>query len=367
MKAGRSLTDLAAELERQVASKRDFVADTRKLALAVAGDDVALGLDLTGPGVKSGMFLAPTGHCHRQLGERCGIPAKYYDRMRGEARELLVANVNHWLHTSPETRLIRALDGNARAFLSERYRPLDNYDLVEATLPRLIDAGADVVSCEVTDSRLYLKAVVPGRQEEIGPPGFAWGRGHDAVDVVQPGIVIANSEVGAGALSVAPAIHTVRCTNLAVFRGDAMRKHHIGRVLKDTEDMIEVFSDRTRELADAALWAQVADLVTASLDGSIFERLVEQLKAARGQEIKRDPVEVVEILQKRSRLTDDERGGILRHLVNGGELSRYGLSAAVTRYSQDVEGYERATELEELGAEIIELPRRDWTVIAEAA
>jgi hypothetical protein len=33
MKAGRSLQDLAAELERQHRSKKDFMADTRRLAL----------------------------------------------------------------------------------------------------------------------------------------------------------------------------------------------------------------------------------------------------------------------------------------------------------------------------------------------
>ena len=57
---------------------------------------------------------------HRQIAARLEIPAKYYDRMRTEAPQMLAKNVNHWLHAQPETRMIRTLDGNVRAFLSDR-------------------------------------------------------------------------------------------------------------------------------------------------------------------------------------------------------------------------------------------------------
>ena len=33
--------------------------------------------------------------------------------------------------------MVRTLDGNARAFLSDRYRRLDNYDLLAHVLPML--------------------------------------------------------------------------------------------------------------------------------------------------------------------------------------------------------------------------------------
>ena len=73
------------------------------------------------------------------------------------------------------------------------------------------------------------------------------------------------------------------------------------------------------------------------------------------------------MLQKRAALTDDDRGGILRHLINGGDLSRWGVTNAVTRYSQDVQSYDKATELEALGGTLIELNKTDWRAIAEAA
>jgi hypothetical protein len=40
---------------------------------------------------------------------------------------------------------------------------------------------------------------------------------------------------------------------------------------------------------------------------------------------------------------------------------------AVTHYSQQVEDYDRATELEVLGGRLIELPAGEWRTLAEAA
>jgi len=61
------------------------------------------------------------------------------------------------------------------------------------------------------------------------------------------------------------------------------------------------------------------------------------------------------------------RGGVLRHLIEGGDMSRWGIANAVTRQSQDVDSYDRATDLERAGGQIIELSQRDWNEIATAA
>jgi hypothetical protein len=42
----------------------------------------------------------------------------------------------------------------------------------------------------------------------------------------------------------------------------------------------------------------------------------------------------------------------------------WGLANAVTRSSQDVEDYDQATEMEKLGAKVIELDKRDWNCVA---
>src|SRR5262249_41625075 len=127
MYQGRSLQALAEEVKRQRAARRDFRAPSRQLVM-----DRESRVEVAGQGT-----FEPTPIAHRQIGERIGIPAKYYDRMRIEAPDLLASNVNHWLRESDEKRLVRTLDGNARAFLSDRYRRLDNFELLEAALPTL--------------------------------------------------------------------------------------------------------------------------------------------------------------------------------------------------------------------------------------
>ena len=65
-------------------------------------------------------------------------------------------------------------------------------------------------------------------------------------------------------------------------------------------------------------------------------------------------------------LRDRLESGILRHLIHGGDLSQWGLANAVTRHSQDVDDYDKATDFEMLGGQIIELKQTDWTAIATA-
>ena len=66
-------------------------------------------------------------------------------------------------------------------------------------------------------------------------------------------------------------------------------------------------------------------------------------------------------------LSEGEQGSVLRHLIDGGDLTQWGLSNAVTRHSQDVDSYDRATELERMGGQIVELNPSQWNTIAEEA
>jgi hypothetical protein len=58
-------------------------------------------------------------------------------------------------------------------------------------------------------------------------------------------------------------------------------------------------------------------------------------------------------------LSSGEGDGILAHLIRGGDLSQWGLCSAIARMSQDIEDYDRATELERIGGKLIELPKND--------
>ena len=211
MKTGRTLTELAAELERQSQSKRDFVADTRALKMEPTTDDHRVILQ----GVNGGMTLRSIAH--QQLAATLSIPKPYYDRMLADAPDLLSANVNRWLEKQPAKKLIRTLDGQVRAILSDSYRPLDNLDLAEAVIPRLIGLEAEVVSGEVTENRFYLKAVTAKIEGEVKKG-----------DSIRAGLVVSNSEVGQGSLRVEALDFRLVCLN-GMIRESAIRKAHLGR------------------------------------------------------------------------------------------------------------------------------------------
>ena len=54
-------------------------------------------------------------------------------------------------------------------------------------------------------------------------------------------------------------------------------------------------------------------------------------------------------------------------MIEGKDLTLYGLSNAITRHSQDVESYDRATELESIGYNVLSMPLRQWNRINQMA
>lgn len=339
MKNGLSIENLAAEVIQQNSLKKDFVADTRAMTMSDSGR----------------LFLNNTGDfginslCHEQIATRIGIPKKYYDRMLIEAPALLADNVNHWFGEKPERRLLRTNNGTARAFLSDRYRQIDNFDLMAAVMPVIKSLGCRVESSQLTERHMYLKVVTDRIQVEVKKG-----------DVVQAGLVISNSEVGCGSVRVEPLAFFLSCLNGMISQDYAMKKYHVGRGAGDTEsDAYEFFKDSTRRADDRAFFLKVRDIVEGSFNEANFRMITNKLLDATKREI-RDPLEVVEKTTKLYELSEEEKSGILKRLIEGADLSQYGLSAAITRHSQDIEDYERATEFERLGGQIIELSNTNW-------
>ena len=360
MKTGRSLTELAQEIERRANGKRDLVALTKNLTLASTGG-LVVG-DLQAFGVNT--------IAHGQIAAHTEIPKAYYDRMLKDEPALLANNVNTWFQRFPAPRMIRTLDGSARAFLSDKFSPdMENEDLAEAVLPVLMDMNLAIMSCEITDARLYIKAVDKKVERELAKTGARFGDGgHTIVRVTSPAITISNSEVGMGALSIQGGVYDEFCSNLASFGERSMRRAHVGQKHTIAEgNLYAMLSDKSKKLNNAALWSTVQDVVRAVFDRAKFDALVDKIEGTQANKIDGDVVKVVEVSTRKLGLLESEGKSVLKHLIEGGDLSQFGLYNAVTRMSQDIESYDRATELERIGAQVIELPKADWRVLVEAA
>lgn len=372
MNTGRTLQSLAEELQRQVETRKDFIAPQGKLeaVLVDTGGENAKSVQLAG---LNGDPLTITPYAHGQLAQHLGIPKAYYDRMATEQPDLLAVNINRWMKADETNRrMIRTLDGKVRAVLSPKFRALDNFDLAQAVLPTLIEKKIKIVSSELTETRMYIKGILPELSDEL-PMGLAWGTGHNNVGgtgmdrgKVVAAVVISNSDIGAGTLRIEPSAFTTWCTNLAIMAEAAMKKYHAGRA-NQADDTFTVLSDEARRADDVAFWLKVRDICAAAFDEATFRAAIARMRKTAENPIKSDDLlAVVNMTVEQLALPAASSSGILKALATGGDMSQWGLSSAITRYAGDVADYEMATTLERAGGQVIALNERDWTKIAAA-
>jgi len=356
MKQGMKLIEMAQEIERIERSKRDYIAPTTKLHMTVVGDP-----NLEDGGFETEMTVEGNGTysigevAHEQIADRLGIPFRYYNRMLSEAPQLAAANVNTWLNKKPERRLIRTLDGRVRAFLSDRYRPLDNALIAQATLPVLMEQGEQikVKSTALTERRLYIQAINERIAGEVR-----------VGDTVQAGVVISNSEVGCGSVRVEPLIYRLACLN-GMIRASALKRYHVGKRI-ETDGIVnyEFYETETIEADNRAFLLKIRDTVRHAFDEIKFVEEIERLKAATEREIPPAKIQdTVEEVTRRFSLTQGEGENVLGFLIRDGDLTQYGMANAVTSFANTVESYDRAVELERIGGQVIDLDPKEWQAL----
>ena len=223
MKSGKTLVELAQEIQRQAGLKADYVAPVQSLSV-VSNDTTTLEVADTGS-------YPITPVAHRQISGHLGVPADFYDRLLSgtsvlrdpydPSRSLYESTINSLLQARPadERRLVRTLDSHARAFLSDRYRPLDHDEILERVLPALgeFDLDWSQSSLEVTEQRLYMKLVNPRVEADV-----------TVGDPVQAGVLVTNSETGMGSFSVTPLVFRLVCRNGMIRQDFSKRKYHTG-------------------------------------------------------------------------------------------------------------------------------------------
>ena len=353
MKQGRALAEVLAQLLYEDRMKRDFIAPAQALQVSPDGESIIMSFT----GTNEQEVLCMTDLFHRQVGSALNIPAKYYDMMRTQKPQLLAENVNAWLGDRDQSYMIRSMDFGrgrvARAFLSDRYRRIDNLEVANAILP--LFAGKEemeVVSCEVSDSRLYIK-IVNHKLEMAVVPG----------DYVQAGVVISNSEVGLGAVSVQPLVYRLVCSNGLCVNDFGERKAHVGRAAKMVDDSFSLYTDETLQAEDKAFLLKLRDTTLAAIEEARFAQIVGRLQKSTQAKITGRIQDVIELTGKAYDISQPEQDSILDYLVKGGDLSLYGLTNAITRASQDVESYDRATALEGIGWQVATMPETLWREI----
>jgi hypothetical protein len=337
-----TLAELAAELDRQKTTKRNVRADTRHVSLVGwRNEELELLIDL--PDGAEGFPV--NRHAHQQIASHLKLPFPTYERLQNDHPDLLVGLANGLLTREPSKRLIRILDGRVRAVLSNRYQRRDNDDLLEHLLPVFKEfPGVQFKKCQLTDTQMYVKTFIPSMELAVR-----------VGDVIRGGVIIRNSEVGAGSLGIFPYTDRLICTNGMIHTELGKRSVHLGKRVDSTEEAYEIYSDETMRLDDAAFFAKCADTLRACLNESVFESIVNQMRDLAGIKIDA-PIPVVEELAQKQGLSGDEKDSVLKHLIEGGDLTAWGVVNGITATARDLDDADRQAELEVLAGRMTAAP-----------
>ena len=313
--------------------------------------------------------LVPTPIFDEGVSHRFDIPLKYVRTMRGRvasdieqapaefAPTLYDENVNYWLDANPNKRhLVRGFltsdadePGIARALLSDRYRTIDNYDVLMATLSGVRAAGVEVNidGGDLSDRRMSLRLTCPEvtayADEILGGyrSPFTGETGSDNPTVFA-GLVVKNSETGGGAFTIVPRIVVQVCNNGLQLTKDAMRAVHLGGKL---DDGVVRWSDDTQQHELSLITSKARDAVATFLDVDYMRTKIEELQELAGVEVTR-PADTIQRVSKKAGWSDTEQDEILSHFIKGGQTTALGVAQAVTAYAQTVESIDRQDELE---------------------
>lgn len=354
MKPTMTLQAFGAEVNRQKHAARDFMIPEHQITVNPAGEILL-------PTNSAPLSFGTRDVFESQFARELGYPAPFFQTTKNMYPEQWADLVNAMLgHRDPErVRMVRTLDNNARAYLSNSYSRIDNWQIAEAVLRAANKHGGEwqVVGSQITENRMYIKImtnwvldIVPGKR-------------------VRAGFIVTNSELGDQSVTVRMIIEMEWCTNGAVRNVAEKVRHSSKAYLPTFTNGAYEMSQTTRAIGESFLIAQVGDMVEQTVNPKAFNAFVDNFRASLGDGIPRDvPIKnVIDVTARELGIRETETDSILRYLAEGGELNRFGVVDAVTLAAQHVESYDYSIALEEAGGKLIEMPTAKWEGILRAA
>ena len=330
-----SMPDLIQTVNQQERQKKDHLIESNVLSVTTRDNNTFLNV----PG-KFGESYVLNDTARAQLATRLEIPYRYAEKLRMEEPRLLDQNLNALLRRSNEKRLIRTLGPQCRAVLSPSYRILDHYSFLGTVLPMLAQLpDAKLNEAYLTETHLHISLVFQSAQGYVKPG-----------DPVRYGIMMTNSEVGMGSLSVWSFIHRLVCSNGLVVTeadGPGVRRVHLG---KRIEDLTKLPNDRE-------VWLEYGDVVRSTADNKRLPQILHRLQIAAQTPIMDAPEDAVDKLAKRFQLTKDEGERVLSRYIAGSDLSTWGLVNAITEAAKGAESIQRRVEMQTIGGRLLPVSR----------
>lgn len=340
--------------------------DARRSFVDVVTDDVMIhtgGVHINrsvAPGGPPVLYNAqPTRRAHHQIAGRAGVPTKFYDRLLEHHPGLYDHTMRELYPAGPSLLRARVVDDAPpvlRAVLSDRYRVIDNVDIITTMLSAFVECGLSNNEVSITgdfdadDGHLRMRVVVPSigiNARELVKnyrSPFDSRSGAD-LPMLFAGLEVANSETGGGALTIRPRAVLQVCNNGLTrdVRADVFRQVHLGARL---EQGVVAWSDETRTRHLALIASAAADAIRTFISPEYLTDVLAAAETAAGLEIT-TPIQAMATVAQLAQLSDEEADDVMGMFMRSGDTSVLGLANAVTAAAQaDHYTSDRQAELE---------------------
>jgi len=253
-----------------------------------------------------------------QFCAKLDIPIRYFRRLPDEMK-ITVANYD--LERLKGTSFLVRGKGNwIRAFLSSEYVAYNNSEIAETVQSLLGNGALTMKSFVLEETHMFLKII----SEEIG----------DVESGLKAGIMIGNSEVGMGSVSVEPFVFRKPCTNdLIVSQEKSFRHAHIHLTANEL----------TRRMAEAV--SEGFSVASSMLDAFLKTR----------EEPIPDPVETIRKIAEARKFSQKLTDEVVSSYLVEPEPNRFGVINAFTNAAQRLAPLQRI-EMERFAGTLLETP-----------
>jgi hypothetical protein len=253
-----------------------------------------------------------------QMCQKLEIPVRYYRRLPGEMRALVA---NHDIgRLNGNSFLLRGKGEWIRAFLSAEYVAYNNSQIAETAEALLRNGALSVKSFVLEETHMFLKIV----SEDI----------YDIESGLKAGIMIGNSEVGMGSVSVEPFVFRKPCTNdLIVSQEKSFRHAHIHLTAHEL----------TRRMAEAV--SEGFRVASSVLDAFLKTR----------EEPVEDPLAAIRKIAEARQLSQKMKDELVSSYLVEPAPNRFGVINAFTNAAQKLGPLQRI-EMERFAGTLLEAP-----------
>ena len=368
------LQSLLVNLKDQEARKADFVADTSGLNFRTIDGETFVHSEQPGMATVSSVC---NDVAFGQVLAKADIDSRTGRRLQESYSDVLDLALNRIFTTEPKQVMLRTAEHSSgphvlRAFLSDKFKRFDNFDMLNAVVPVLAESDArwEIVNASVTEKRMTLRlksAAITGSGASVG-------------DLMALGLSICNSETGHGSAALAMLAWTLICLN-GMQTAKKQRSAHLTSSQSES-DVWSVLTQTAKDADNAALSLKLRDVAANYSSRESFDDVLETFRSAAGDTLSAGTTAQAAVDQggRVLQLTKKETASVLDGLFStmsqpgyaGEPVSRATLVNAVTAVGNDAAlrankiDADDVGEWERRGGRLLNLPASQWSSIASA-